>query len=135
MAYEHTARAIGTNIMALVGSVPSQACITVMGYCILRAMHLQPPLLAFCSVLAIVNMLIALPVSISGLGVREGLFIMFFALFHIDKEHAVAFSLTFFCAESDLEHGWAAPFYFLYRHETHLPPPDVTEVEPIFSER
>jgi uncharacterized protein (TIRG00374 family) len=136
MAYEHTARAFGTNILALVGSVPSQVCITVMGYCILRAMHLsapQPPLLAFCSVLTIVNMLIALPVSISGLGVREGLFIMFFSLFHIDKEHAVAFSLTFFC----LNLIWSmvgGPFYFLYRHETHTPPPDPAEVEPIFSE-
>jgi hypothetical protein len=27
------------------------------------------------------------------------------------------------------------PFYFLYRHETHTPPPDVAEVEPIFSEK
>ena len=27
------------------------------------------------------------------------------------------------------------PFYFLYRHETHTPPPNVAEVEPIFSER
>jgi uncharacterized membrane protein YbhN (UPF0104 family) len=49
-----------------------------MGYCVMRAMHLQPPLLAFCAILSMVNMLIALPVSISGFGVREGLFIMFF---------------------------------------------------------
>jgi hypothetical protein len=133
MAYEHTARAIGTNILAMAGSVPAQISVTLMGYCILRAMHLHPPLLAFCSVLAIVNMLIALPLSISGLGVREGLFIMFFALFHIDKEHAVAFSLTYF----GLNLIWSAaggPFYFLYRHETHTPPPDPAEVEPIFSE-
>ena len=47
----------------------------LMGYCILRAMHLPPPpLLAFCAILAIVNMLIALPVSMSGVGVREMLF-------------------------------------------------------------
>ncbi len=134
MAYEHAARAIGTNLLALVGSIPSHMSMVLMGYCILRAMHLQPPLLAFCSVLAIVNLLIALPVSISGLGVREGLFIMFFGLFHIDKEHAVAFSLTYF----GLNLIWSmagGPFYFLYRHETHAPPPDVAEVEPIFSER
>jgi uncharacterized protein (TIRG00374 family) len=136
MAYEHTARAFGTNALALVGSIPSHISITLMGYCILRAMHLEPPLLAFCSILAIVNMLIALPVSISGLGVREGLFIMFFALFQIDKEHAVAFSLTYF----GLNLIWSmagAPFYFLYRHETHAPPPpsDLAKVEPIFSER
>jgi uncharacterized protein (TIRG00374 family) len=134
MAYEHTARAIGTNILALAGSIPSHVCITLMGYCVLLAMHLEAPLLAFCSVMAMVNMLIALPVSISGLGVREGLFIMFFGLFHIDKEHAVAFSLTYFC----LNLIWSmagGPFYFLYRHETHTPPPNPAEVEPIFSER
>ena len=59
---------------------------------------------------------------------------MFFALFHIDKEHAVAFSLTYF----GLNLIWSmagGPFYFLYRHETHTPPPNVAEVEPIFSER
>lgn len=134
MAYEHTARAFGTNLVALLGSLPSHVCITLMGYCILRSLHLQPPLLAFCSVLAIVNMLIALPVSISGLGAREFLFITFFALFGIDKEHAFAFSMTYFA----LNMIWSlvgAPFYFLYRHETHTPAPNVAEVDPIFSER
>jgi uncharacterized membrane protein YbhN (UPF0104 family) len=132
-AYERTARALGTNLLALLVSIPSHMSITLMGYCVLRAMNLQPDLLAFCSILAMVNMLIALPVSISGIGVRETLFTMFFALLGIDKEHAVVFSLTFF----GLNILWClagGPFYFLYRHETHTPPPDVAEVEPIFSE-
>ncbi len=134
MAYEHTARAFGTNLLALAGSIPSHICVTLMGYCILRALHLAPDLIAFCSILAMVNMLIALPVSISGLGAREFLFIHFFALFHIDKEHAFAFSMTYFA----LNLLWSlagAPFYFLYRQETHTPAPDVAEVDPIFSER
>lgn len=136
MAYEHTARAFGTNLIALIGSVPSHVCSTLMGYCVIRAMHLQPepdPLTTF-AIIAIVNMLIALPVSVAGLGVRESLFIMFFALLGIDKDHAFAFSITCFA----LNILWSlagGPFYFLYRHETHTPAPDVTEVEPIFSER
>jgi uncharacterized membrane protein YbhN (UPF0104 family) len=132
-AYENSARAIGTNLLALVCSVPSHLCILGMGYCILQAMHKAPPLLAFCSILLMVNMLIALPVSISGFGVREGLFIMFFGLLHIDRDHAFAFSLTFFA----LNLFWSlvgGPFYFLYRHQTHTPPPSTAEVEPIFSE-
>lgn len=132
-AYEVTARALGTNLVALIGSLPSHFCSIAMGYCIFRALHLQGPLLTFCSILIMVNMLIALPVSISGLGLREYLFITFFALFGIDKEHAFAFSLTYFA----LNVLWSlagGPFYFLYRHETHTPAPNVAEVKPIFSE-
>ncbi len=105
-----------------------------MGYCVLMAMNLHPDLIAFCSILAMVNMLIALPISISGAGVREQLFTWFFVLLGIDKGHAVVFSLTFFA----LNIVWClagGPFYFLYRHETHTPPPNVAEVEPIFSEQ
>jgi uncharacterized membrane protein YbhN (UPF0104 family) len=140
-AYETTARALGVNVIALLGSIPSQACILVLGYCILRAMNLETEnieqpgfLLAFASIMAMVNMLIALPVSIAGLGVREALFIMFFSLLGIDKEHAVAFSLTFF-AINLLWSAAGGPFYFLYRHETHTPPPNEAEVEPIFSQQ
>ena len=81
-----------------------------------------------------VNMLIALPVSISGIGVRETLFTWFFALLGIDGDQAVTFSLTYF-AMNMLWSLVGGPFYFLYRHETHTPPPNVAEVEPIFSEQ
>ena len=136
MAYEHTAHAMGTNLIALVGSIPSHICSTLLGYCVLRAMHLQPEpdFFTSCAIIAIVNMLIALPVSVAGLGVRESLFIMFFALLGVDKDHAFAFSIT--CFALNLLWSMAGgPFYFLYRHETHTPPPNVAEVEPIFSEQ
>jgi uncharacterized protein (TIRG00374 family) len=132
-AYERTARAFGTNALALLASIPSNICITFMGYCILRAMHLQPPLLAFCSILTMVNMLIALPISIAGLGVREQLFKTFLSLVAIDKDHAVTFSLTYFF----LNIIWSlagGPFYFLYRHETHTPPPHVDQDDSILSQ-
>jgi uncharacterized protein (TIRG00374 family) len=131
-AYETTARAVGINLIALIGSLPSHLCTTLMGYCVLRALHLQPPLFPFCAILVMVNMLIALPISISGIGVRDYLFIQFFALLGIDQEHAFAFSMTYFA----LNLLWslaAGPFYFLYRHETHAPAPTMAEVEPILS--
>ena len=133
-AYEVTAHAFGTNLIALIGSIPSHICSIAMAYCVFNALHLHGHLLAFCSILIIVNMLIALPVSISGLGLREYLLIVFFALFGIDKEHAFAFSITYF-AINVLWSLVSGPFYFLYRHETHTPAPDVAEVEPIFSEQ
>jgi uncharacterized membrane protein YbhN (UPF0104 family) len=133
-AYEKSALAISTNLTALAVSLPSHLCVLAMGYSIISAMHRTPPLLPFCSILLMVNMLIALPVSISGFGVREGLFIMFFGLLHIDRNHAFAFSLTFFA----LNLFWSligGPFYFLYRHQTHTPAPSAAEVEPIFSQQ
>lgn len=137
MAYEHTAKALGTNFLALAGSLPSHVSVMMMGYCLLRAMDIQPMpnFFIICAIIAMVNMLIALPVSVSGVGVRETLFIMFFALVDIDKAQAVSFSLTFF----GLNILWSmigAPFYLLYRHETHTPAPNVAaEVDPLFTDR
>jgi uncharacterized protein (TIRG00374 family) len=136
MAYEHSARAVGTNVLALVGSLPGHVGSTLLGYCVLRAMHLspEPDFLTSFAIIAIVNMLIALPVSVAGLGVRETLYIMFFGLLGVDKEHAFAFSIT--CFALNLLWSFAGvPFYFLYRQETHTPPPDVAEVEPLFTDR
>lgn len=132
-AFEKTARAYGTNLISLLISLPSHLGISLMGYCVLRAMNLQPDLLAFFSIMAIVNMLIALPIAISGIGVREQLFTWFFALFGIPGEQAVTFSLTYF-ALNIVWNLFGGPFYFLYRHETHTPPPNVDEVEPILEQ-
>jgi hypothetical protein len=132
-AYEVTARAFGRNVVALLVSIPSQLCIIAMGYFIMLAMHLHPPFLAFCSVLTIVNMLIALPVSMNGIGVRELLFKHFLGLVGIDGNTAVTFSLTFFV----LNLVWSllgGAFYHLYRHETHEPPPHVSEDQPVLSQ-
>jgi uncharacterized protein (TIRG00374 family) len=131
-AYEKTAQAFGINVIALVGSIPSHLCIILMGWCILQALGLHPPLITFGAIMAIVNMLIALPISIAGLGVREVLFVTFLGLVGVDPDYAAAFSLTYFT----INLVWSlfgAPFYFLYRHETHAPAPDTTQVEPIFS--
>jgi uncharacterized protein (TIRG00374 family) len=134
-AYEHSARAVGTNLLALAGSFPGHICSTLLGYCVIKAMHLQPEpdFLTTFAIIAIVNMLIALPVSVAGLGVRESLYIMFFGLLGVDKDHAFAFSITCFA----LNLLWSlagGPFYFLYRHETHTPAPDVAEIEPLFTD-
>jgi uncharacterized protein (TIRG00374 family) len=133
-AYDRSARALGTNVLALAGSIPSHVCSTLLGYCVIRAMGGPPPdFLTVFAIIVMVNMLIALPVSVAGLGVREGLYIMFLGLVGIDKDHAFAFSITCFA----LNLLWSlagGPFYFLYRHETHTPPPQMDEVNPLFSE-
>ncbi len=134
-AYETTARAFGTNLLAMAVSLPSNVCTLCMGYFITQAMHIPGiHLLAFCSILTIVNMLIALPVSMNGIGVRELLFKNFLGLLGIDGNTAVTFSLTFFV----LNLVWSllgGAFYHLYRHETHAPPaPHVSEDQPVLSQ-
>jgi uncharacterized membrane protein YbhN (UPF0104 family) len=135
VAYERSARAVGVNIFALFASIPSHMGITTLAYCVLRAMNLPnaPDLLSFCAIVAMVNLLIAMPVSISGIGFREFLFPKFLALLAIPGEKAITFSIIYFALNTvwNLAGG---PFYFLYRHETHTPPPAVEEVQPIFEQ-
>ncbi|MCE0521445.1 MAG: flippase-like domain-containing protein [Methylacidiphilales bacterium] len=133
-AYDRSARALGVNVTALFASIPSHMAITLFGYCVLRAMQLpsEPDFISFCSTVAIVNLLSALPVTISGVGYPI-LFPMFFHLLGISHDKAGAFALTYF-AMNVLWCLAGGPFYFLYRHETHTPPPDTAEVGPIFSE-
>jgi len=137
-AYDRSARALGTNVLAVIASVPSHISITMMGYCIMLAMTKQagfqpPALIPFCAIVAIVNLLIAMPVSISGIGIRELLFPMFLALVNVPSDKAGTFAITYFamCTVWNLA---GAPFYFMYRHETHTPRPDVHEVDPIFDQ-
>jgi uncharacterized membrane protein YbhN (UPF0104 family) len=127
LAYDRSARAWGTDLLALAISIPSHLSVMAMAYCVLLAMNLHPDVLAFCSIVAIVNLLIAMPVSISGIGIRELLFPMFLALVDIPSDKAGTFAITYFalCTIWNLAGG---PFYFLYRHETHAPPPNVGEV-------
>jgi len=132
-AYDRSARALGTNIIAVFASIPSHMSITLLAYCILQAMKLHPDFLGFCAVVAIVNLLSALPVTISGVGYPL-LFPMFLSLLGISGDKAGTFALTYF-AINVLWCLVGGPFYFLYRHETHTPAPNVGEVEPIFSER
>jgi len=130
-AYEQTARAFEINFLAFTGSIIAHLGLLLRGYCIILSMHLEPPFLLFSSIIIIVALLIAMPVSISGIGVRETLFILFFALLAIDKEQAISFSVTFF----GINILWSllgGLIYFLYRHETHTPAPNVAEAGPIF---
>jgi uncharacterized protein (TIRG00374 family) len=137
-AYDCSARALGTNVLAVIASVPSHMSITAMAYCIMLAMpktaeFQMPDTVAFCAIVAIVNLLIAMPVSVSGLGLRELLFPMFLALVKVPADKAGTFAITYF-AMSTIWNLAGGPFYFMYRHETHTPPPDTDEVQPIFDQ-
>jgi glycosyltransferase 2 family protein len=65
-------------------------------YMLAQAMGLDLPVWAFLAWQPIVIFLMAVPISISGLGVREGLVVIFLGLFGVDYNHAIAFSLAWF---------------------------------------
>lgn len=95
-AYERYGSVWKENAGAFLISVCNHSLGMVLAYCIVRALHLDVPFWPFVSILPILNLLIALPISVSGLGVREGLSVILFSLMGLSKEHAVTFSLTFF---------------------------------------
>lgn len=70
--------------------------IFVAAYVQTMAMGFEVPFWLFISFLPIIFLLIAIPISFSGLGVREVLFVWFFGLLGVGETDAVAFSLLFF---------------------------------------
>ena len=52
---------------------------------------------SYCFILGpIVNILSSIPVSVNGLGVREGGYVFFLSHVGVDRDHAVGFALTYF---------------------------------------
>ena len=90
------AGAVRTNLLA--GGISLVMHLLNLGssWALLHALGLDVPLGPFASFLPIIALLIALPISFSGLGVREMLAVLFFGLLSVSKEHAVAFALLQF---------------------------------------
>ena len=89
-------------------------------YCVFQALHLAVPLLLAITVTGLVYVLIAIPVSVAGLGVRESLFILFLGMApcSVPSEGAVAASLLGFA----LTLGWSfvgGIFHLRYRTPDH----------------
>ncbi|CAB4242473.1 putative Uncharacterized conserved membrane protein [Methylacidimicrobium sp. AP8] len=79
-------------LFALCGHIATFA----LAWCTAIALHLPVPFWILAAVLAVVSVLDAIPISISGLGVREGLLVLFFQPLSWTGAQAVTFSLLFF---------------------------------------
>lgn len=66
------------------------ACNTVLLYATLRAVGVEPPLLLPLVAYPILSVAVMLPITVSGIGVREIVMIGCFAIFGLGKEAAVA---------------------------------------------
>lgn len=95
-AYNRYGNAWRENGAACAISVVNHSCGLLLAYCIARSLHLDVPFWPFLSILPILNLIIAVPISVSGFGVREGMSVILFGLLGWSKEHAITFSLAFF---------------------------------------
>jgi uncharacterized protein (TIRG00374 family) len=85
---------------ALLLSVFVQFSVIIAVYILSIGLGLQIPFLAFLIYLPLITLFSMLPISISGLGVREGAFVVFFGLIGVQPEAATAVSLSWFLAMS-----------------------------------
>jgi uncharacterized membrane protein YbhN (UPF0104 family) len=85
---------------ALALSVLVQSAGIIAVYVLSLGLGQDIPLLAFLIYLPLIILVSLLPISISGLGVREGAFVVFFGLIGVKPETATAISLSWFITMS-----------------------------------
>jgi uncharacterized protein (TIRG00374 family) len=88
-----------TNLQTLLLSFVIHILLFTSALAVLRSLGISVDFLPFVSTLPIIGVLMTVPISISGFGVREGLFVIYLGLapLHVDQEHAITFSLLYYC--------------------------------------
>jgi uncharacterized membrane protein YbhN (UPF0104 family) len=81
---------------ALAISLAFQTLLVVLVYLVGVALHLSVPLVQFLIFIPIINVISMLPISLGGLGVREGGAIYFFGKAGVDPASALTLSLLWF---------------------------------------
>jgi glycosyltransferase 2 family protein len=77
---------------ALVLSALLQVNVIIHYYLIARSLSLPVPFLGFFLIVPLATVLTMLPISVNGIGVRENVYIFFFAAFAVSAPEAVAFA-------------------------------------------
>ena len=73
-------------------SIPLQAGVVIHFFLISRALGLEVPLHAFFLIIPLATIVMLIPASVNGIGVRESVFIIFLAAFGVSSAEAIAFS-------------------------------------------
>lgn len=95
IGYRHCPQTI---CVALLLSFVFQSLSIVLSYCIAHAMGLRVPLLHLCWIMAIVSLVQMLPVTLAGLGAREGVLVYLLKFEGVQASQALAYSLALFVA-------------------------------------
>jgi uncharacterized membrane protein YbhN (UPF0104 family) len=86
-------------------------------FVIAKAMYIDLPFLTFMITIPLVELLIMLPVSIGGIGVREGAFAILLVPFGITVNEAISFSLLSFMIVSLVRTSMGLTFLFELDHK------------------
>ena len=89
-----TARRWARSGRRFLGSIALQALVVYYYYNIARALRIPLPLSACFLMVPLCSLVQALPISFNGWGVRESVFIVYFAQVGLPRESAMAFSLV-----------------------------------------
>ena len=79
-------------IKAFLWSVLLQANVILHYYLIAKSLGLPIPFLSFFLIIPLATVITMLPISVNGIGVRENIYIFFFASFAVTKPEAIAFA-------------------------------------------
>lgn len=85
-----------TVFLALLLSIVLQVFSIFAVYVIARSLKLEVTLVQCLIFIPIITVIISVPISISGLGVREGAFVLLFGIAGVDKNMALALSFGWF---------------------------------------
>ena len=95
-------------------SVGVHFSLILCGYGLARVFSLPIPFYLMACLLPLVNVAITLPITISGLGVREALVLFLFQASHLDERKALLFSLSYWLVGLIIAAGGGI-FYIFYR--------------------
>ncbi len=84
------------NAIAVGLSVLAHGSSAALLWALMQALRLELPFWLLVTTMVVVNVAVSLPVSISGLGIREGALLYLLGSFGVSREEAVAYSLLLF---------------------------------------
>jgi hypothetical protein len=85
---------VGAVWAAFAGSVALQSFIVLFFYCVARALEIRLPVTACFLMVPLCGLIQSVPISFNGWGVRESVFILYFAQIGLPRDSALAFSLV-----------------------------------------
>lgn len=95
-AFEVFQQKKGSLINGLWLSLALQINVVIYHYIVAVALQLDVPFYSYFITIPIITLITTLPISINGIGVRENLFIFFFAMFGLPKTESLAYSLLLY---------------------------------------
>lgn len=99
-------------------TIPSFLCYCTVGYLILKSFGVDMAFTYNVFCLAVSSFSVAVPISVSGLGVREAVMIFLFNSIGLGRESAVLFSLSIFALSPILGfHGWLVNLIMLISNQ------------------